>query len=67
MSAMDWAGLLRVGLHGLRLTPDQFWCLTPVELRTMLGAENATAPLTRTRLAELSRAFPDKKKETEIG
>lgn len=56
---MDWAGLMRAGLCGLRLTPEQFWRLTPLELRTMLGAEAASPPLTRARLEELSRAFPD--------
>jgi len=40
---LDWPGLMRAGLHGLRLTPAQFWALTPVELMIMLGREN-TAP-----------------------
>ena len=56
---IDWAGLMRVGLHGLRLDPAVFWRLTPVELRMMLGAEQTAPPLTRARLAELSAAFPD--------
>jgi uncharacterized phage protein (TIGR02216 family) len=56
---IDWAALMRAGLHGLRLTPAQFWALTPVELRLMLGIEGRAAPLTRARLAELMRAFPD--------
>lgn len=56
---IDWPGLMRAGLHGLGLQPDQFWRLTPLELRIMLGAEQA-APLSRARLEELARAFPDK-------
>jgi uncharacterized phage protein (TIGR02216 family) len=59
MTGMDWPGLLRVGLHGLRLAPDQFWRLTPQELRMMLGEQAAPASLTRARLEELARAFPD--------
>ncbi|MDH2327621.1 phage tail assembly chaperone [Cereibacter sp. SYSU M97828] len=58
---MDWSGLLRAGLFALRLTPEQFWRLTPMELRIMLGAEAANPPLTRARLEELARAFPDVK------
>lgn len=61
--AIDWPGLLRVGLHGLGLTPEQFWRLTPVELRIMLGAEAQPAPLTRARLAELAAAFPDTQRQ----
>ncbi|MFO8127672.1 phage tail assembly chaperone, partial [Yoonia sp.] len=35
---MDWAGLMRAGLHQLRLPPREFWALTPAELQIMLGA-----------------------------
>jgi uncharacterized phage protein (TIGR02216 family) len=59
MSGMDWPGLMRVGLHGLRLAPEQFWRLTPQELRVMLGEPTAPATLTRARLEDLARAFPD--------
>ena len=59
MTGIDWTGLLRVGLQGLALTPDAFWRLTPVELRMMIGAEAMVPPLTRARLDELARAFPD--------
>jgi uncharacterized phage protein (TIGR02216 family) len=58
---IDWAGLIRAGLHGLGLHPDAFWRLTPVELRIMLGADLMTPRLTRTRLEELAAAFPDSK------
>ncbi len=62
MGCIDWPGLMRAGLHGLGLRPDQFWRLTPVELRMMLGADQTLAPLTRARLDELAAAFPDVKK-----
>ena len=56
---IDWAGLIRAGLLGLRLTPDAFWRLSPVELRIMLGADAAAPAFTRARLEELAAAFPD--------
>ncbi|PZQ99744.1 MAG: hypothetical protein DI533_03575 [Cereibacter sphaeroides] len=56
---MDWAGLMRVALHDLRLEPGAFWRLTPVELRVMVGAAASVPPLTRARLEELARAWPD--------
>lgn len=59
MRRIDWPGLMRAGLHGLGLTPDQFWRLTPAELRMMLGAAQAVPPLTRARLEELAAAYPD--------
>jgi uncharacterized phage protein (TIGR02216 family) len=59
MTTIDWAGLLKVGLHELRLPPEQFWRLTPVELRIMLGVDRIAPALTRARLEELSAAFPD--------
>ncbi|WP_093359243.1 rcc01693 family protein [Tropicimonas isoalkanivorans] len=59
---MDWAGLLRLGLCRLGLAPDVFWRLTPVELMVMLGADAVPAPLTRARLDELARAYPDNEK-----
>ncbi len=60
-TTMDWAGLMRAGLFRLGLRPAEFWGLTPVELRMMLGAESAVLPLTRARLEELAAAFPDVK------
>lgn len=60
MSGIDWPGLMRAGMQGLRLTPDQFWRLTPAELRLMLGLEAAQPPLTRARLEELAQAYPDR-------
>ncbi len=60
---MDWAGLLVLGLRELRLAPEAFWKLTPVELVTMLGLDAARPALTRARLDELARAYPDSKKE----
>ncbi|WP_333829494.1 rcc01693 family protein [Pararhodobacter sp.] len=57
---LDWPGLMRAGLHGLRLTPAQFWALTPVELMIMLGRENTAPAFTRARLESLLARFPDR-------
>jgi uncharacterized phage protein (TIGR02216 family) len=67
MTGIDWAGLMQVGLHGLGMQPEAFWRLTPVEPRIKLGAQASTAPLTRARLEDLARAFPDVKKEPTHG
>lgn len=57
---LDWQGLLRSGLHGLGLRPDQFWALTPAELALMLGIEAGAPAMTRGRLAELAARYPDR-------
>lgn len=67
MRAMDWPGLMRAGLGQLRLTPDQFWRLSPMELRMMLGAEGASPPLSRARLDELAAAYPDQERGKDHG
>ena len=59
---MDWDGLLRLGLHGLRLQPAQFWALTPIELLVMSGSQAREVPLSRTGLEALAAQFPDETK-----
>ena len=60
MSAFDWPGLMRAGMVWLRLTPSQFWALTPAELALMLGIEPGKGgAMTRDRLAELVARYPD--------
>jgi len=60
MSGFDWPALMRAGMQGLRLTPDQFWRLTPAELRLMLGQGAGQAPMGRAGLDALQAAYPDK-------
>lgn len=57
---MDWTALMRAGLRGLGLSPDQFWTLTPAELQIMLGGAGDTAPLLSDGLEALMAAYPDK-------
>ena len=59
MSRIDWAGLMRAGIAEMGLAPEAFWRLTPAELALMLGRGAAPA-MTRARLDELARAFPDR-------
>lgn len=61
----DWPALMRAGLRGLGLRPDQFWLLTPAELLMMLGHGAGSAPMGRARLDELAAAFPDSGKGTD--
>lgn len=58
---LDWPALMRVGLHGLGLSPDVFWALTPVELQVMLGGNGAKQPMLSDGLAALMAAYPDRK------
>lgn len=59
MNRFDWPALMQAGMQGLRLTPDQFWRLTPAELRLMLGQGGAEAPMNRAGLEALQAAYPD--------
>ncbi|WP_377186969.1 rcc01693 family protein [Ruegeria meonggei] len=61
MSGFDWPALMRAGLVGLRLSPEQFWRLTPVELRLMLGQGAGMPAMNRAGLDALLSAYPDKK------
>lgn len=57
---IDWLALMRLGLFQLRLTPDQFWQLTPAELTLMAGGmPGVNATMTRGRLEQLCAEFPD--------
>jgi len=56
---ISWSAWLRLGLVTLRLTPEQFWALTPAELMLMAGMGNAGYSLSRGGFAELSALYPD--------
>lgn len=67
MSGFDWPALMRAGLLGLRLTPSQFWALTPAELGLMLGQGRGSAPMRRDGLEALMAAWPDTAPADEEG
>lgn len=59
-NGFNWSELMLVGLHQLRLKPDEFWNLTPAELLVMAGAVTPTSQiLTRSGLDALCALFPD--------
>lgn len=61
--AMDWAGLMRVGLGPLGLAPREFWAMTPREFAAAaegrLGLAARAAPMTRADLEALRARYPD--------
>lgn len=61
MTRIDWPGLMRAGIGGLKLLPADFWALMPAELSLLLGLDaEGPSVLNRSRLEELSRLYPDK-------
>lgn len=62
MNALDWPTLMRGGLARLRLRPDEFWRLTPIEFLLLAGHPGAARATTRDTLERLTRAFPDHRK-----
>jgi uncharacterized phage protein (TIGR02216 family) len=60
MTGFDWPGMMRVGLHHMRLRPDEFWALTPLEFLLITGFEGRKSTImTRADLMVLHARFPD--------
>jgi uncharacterized phage protein (TIGR02216 family) len=59
MSRIEWPALMRAGLRGLGLAPEEFWALTPAELQLMLGNPASSGPLLSKGLEALMAAYPD--------
>jgi uncharacterized phage protein (TIGR02216 family) len=58
--AFPWDTVIHVGLCRLRLSPRDFWALTPVEFFAMAGGTRPRdATMARDGLEALMRAFPD--------
>lgn len=63
--AVDWAALMRLGLGVLRLPPEAFWAMTPVEFQRALEGAGVIAPgggsawMGRDALERLMARFPD--------
>jgi uncharacterized phage protein (TIGR02216 family) len=52
---------MAVGLGAMRLSPADFWAMTPREFAAVLrGIFPRTEPLRRSNLAELMKRFPDR-------
>lgn len=67
---LDWAGLMRAGIGGLRLLPRDFWSLTPVELMLLVGGTEAgiaAGATMRDRFEALCAQFPDKEEQDGNG
>ncbi len=60
MQPFPWKAAIGFGLGVLRLSPDQFWRMTPRELAYAIEAVTGrSAPLDRERLTQLMKSYPD--------
>ena len=60
MHPFPWKQAIGFGLGVLRLSPDEFWRMTPRELAAAIEtATGARAPLDRAGLSELMQRYPD--------
>jgi len=60
MNGFDWPAMMRIGLHQLRLKPDELWQLTPLEFMVISGLEGRrSSVMTRADLMGLCTQFPD--------
>ena len=60
MTPFPWRQAIGFGLGVLRLSPDEFWRMTPRELSYAIAAVTGrAAPLDRGSLSELMKRFPD--------
>jgi uncharacterized phage protein (TIGR02216 family) len=58
--AFPWDAVIHLGLCRLRLSPRDFWALTPVEFFAMAGGKRPREEvMARDGLEALMRAFPD--------
>jgi uncharacterized phage protein (TIGR02216 family) len=59
---IDWPRLMAAGLGALRLAPDVFWTMTPVELAAALegaGLTRRAAAPSRQAVMEMMARYPD--------
>lgn len=60
MTPFPWAAAMRFGLGVLRLSPRDFWAMTPRELASARGAIlGDRGPLGRGELETMMERFPD--------
>ncbi len=62
--ALPWLDIMSAGLGVLRLSPKEFWAMTPRELDAALtgvfGPPSSPSPPARRDLTALMERFPDK-------
>lgn len=60
---------MAIGFGLLRLAPETFWAMTPIEFGRAIGglSPGRVSPPARRDLAALMRAFPDMTKESPFG
>jgi len=67
VTPFPWDSAIGFGLGILRLSPKQFWAMTPRELNAAFVAvskqHGALPPLKRSELEQLMDKFPDKEPE----
>ena len=60
---IDWPALMRAGLGMLRLSPDVFWSMTPIELCHALQGAGVLpvgdGGISRAKLEKLMATYPD--------
>ena len=60
MQPFPWKQAIGFGLGVLRLSPEQFWRMTPRELAYAIETVTGrSAPLDRAGLAQLMKSYPD--------
>ena len=62
MTPFPWKQAIGFGLGVLRLSPEQFWRMTPRELAYAIEAVRGRwTPLSRGGLTELMKRYPDER------
>lgn len=62
MTPFPWKQAIGFGLGVLRLSPEQFWRMTPRELACAIEAVRGDrAPISRAALSELMKRYPDER------
>lgn len=63
MKPFPWKQAIGFGLGVLKLSPEQFWRMTPRELAYAIEtATGRSAPLSRSGLADLMKRYPDERR-----
>lgn len=62
MTPFPWKQAIGFGLGVLKLSPAQFWRMTPRELAYAIEAvRGSSAPMNRATMTELMKRYPDER------